>query len=134
MDAAPARAPRSLAKRLVFGSIPLLVLLGGLELIVRAFGLDQSCPNAYKDVGIWACDPILNVKLKPDLVPDGKPLNRAGFRTHEFGPKPPGVFRILALGDSCTFGIIATRDHPFSYIAEPYPQGLERLAAERLGP
>ena len=134
MDAAPARKPRSLAKRLVFAAIPLLLSLGALELGVRVLGLDQTCPNAYKEAGVWACDPILNFKLRPDLIAGGQPLNAAGFRTHEFGPKAPGVFRILTLGDSCTFGIIATPEQPFAYIPEPYPVRLERLAAERLGP
>lgn len=31
-------------------------------------------------------------------------FNRHGFRDREFGPRPPGVFRIVAVGDSFTFG------------------------------
>jgi lysophospholipase L1-like esterase len=131
MDAAPIRQPRSLAKRLVFACIPVLVLLGTLELVVRVLRLDQSCPSDYNKDAVWACDPVLNFKLKPGLIAGGKPVNRAGFRNREFTPKPPGVFRIVSLGDSCTFGIV-TREM-FEYIPEPYPQLLERLAAERIG-
>ena len=134
MDTARARKPRSLVKRLVFACIPLGVLLVTLELGVRVLRLDQDCPNRYSETGMWVCDPILNFKLSPNLMAGGRPLNRAGFRTHEFTPKVPGVFRVLSLGDSCTFGIIATEAQAFSYIPEPYPQRLERLVAERIGP
>ena len=134
MNAPSAQKPRSLARRLVFASIPLLVLLTALELGVRGLELDQDCPNSYSEAGMWACDPILNFKLRPDLIAGGKPLNRAGFRSREFTRKAPGVFRVLALGDSCTFGIIATEAQPVMYIPEPYPQRLERLVAERVGP
>jgi lysophospholipase L1-like esterase len=134
MPTAGAPKPRSLGKRLVFASIPLLVLLAALELGVRALRLDQDCPNSYSEGGMWACDPILNFKLRPDLIADGKPLNRAGFRSREFTRKAPGVFRVLSLGDSCTFGIVSSRAQGYEYIREPYPQRLERLVAERMGP
>jgi lysophospholipase L1-like esterase len=133
VDAARTRQPRSLGKRLAFASVPLLVLLLALELLVRGLGLDQTCPNSYNEAGVWTCDPILNFKLKPDLIAGGQPLNRAGFRSREFTDKAPGMFRVLSLGDSCTFGIIATETQPFAYIQEPYPQQLERLVAERIG-
>jgi len=134
MDTPGAQKPRSLAKRLVFASIPLGVLLTALELGVRGLELDQTCPNSYSEAGMWACDPILNFKLRPDLVAGGKPLNRAGFRSREFTRKAPGAFRVLSLGDSCTFGIVSTRAQGYEYVREPYPQRLERLAAERMGP
>jgi hypothetical protein len=127
-----ARQPRSLGKRLVFACIPLLVLLATLELVVRVLKLDQDCPSQHSGSALGACDPILNFKLRPDLIVDGKPLNRAGFRSREFTRKAAGVFRVLSLGDSCTFGMIA--DPTFRYIREPYPQLLERLVAERVGP
>jgi lysophospholipase L1-like esterase len=133
MDTASAQRPRSLAKRLVFASIPLLILLTALELGVRVLRLDQDCPNSFSEDKIWACDPILNFKLRPDLIVAYNPLNRAGFRSREFTRKPPGVFRVLSLGDSCTFGISATEVMP-RYILEPYPQRLERLVAERIAP
>ena len=36
----------------------------------------------------------------------GQPIhrNRLGFRSREIGPKPPGAFRIMVLGDSMTWG------------------------------
>lgn len=123
---------RSLGKRLAFACIPCLFLLGMAELAVRITGVGEGCPSRYGAGSVWTCDPILSFRLRPDLIADGKPLNRAGFRTHEFTPKRKGVFRVLALGDSCTFGIVTT--NMFQYIPEPYPQRLERLVAERIGP
>ncbi len=131
MCAPTLRQPRSLRKRIVFGCIPVLVLLLAMEAGVRVLRLDRDCSNGYSQSPLWACDPILTFQLKPDLVVRGKPLNRAGFRSREFTRKPPGVFRVLSLGDSCTYGIIATQ--VFEYIPEPYPQRLERLVAERAG-
>jgi lysophospholipase L1-like esterase len=131
---ADARPKPSFAKRIVFACIPVLALLAALELGVRLLGLHESCRNGFTNEVMWTCDPILNFKLKPDLLLDGEPLNRAGFRSREFDPKPEGVFRILSLGDSCTFGIISTPHRKLDYVPEPYPQRLERLAAERLGP
>lgn len=131
---ADAPANLSLAKRIVFASLPTLLLLAALELGIRAFGLHESCRNALSGEVLWECDPILGFRLDSELLVDGRPLNRAGFRSREFEPKPEGAFRILALGDSCTFGIISTPGRVLDYIPEPYPQRLERLAAERVGP
>ncbi len=39
--------------------------------------------------------------------------NRDGFRAHEFTPKPPGVTRIVTLGDSSTFGWGVGPDYTF---------------------
>jgi lysophospholipase L1-like esterase len=123
------RSVRTELRRHVFASVATLVLLVGLEGVVRLLDLDQSCRSDHD--GLWACDPILGFKLKPDLVVQGKPLNRAGFRSREFEPAQPGRFRVLTLGDSCTYGILFAEQ--FWHIPEPYPQRLERIAAERLG-
>ncbi len=122
----------STAKKIVFALIPVLVLLVAAEVVLRFTGLAERCSLPYRDSPLWACDPILVFRLKPWLSPGGKLLNHAGFRTHEFEPKKPGVYRILVLGDSTTFGMIAAPT--FEYIDEPYPERLERLVAERNGP
>lgn len=75
------------------------------------------------------CDPILGRKLDPGIQILGRRLNRAGFRGREFDPKQTGSFRILSLGDSCTFGVLAR-----GYVPLPYPRHLEWIAAERSGP
>ncbi len=127
-----AHPPLATGKKLLFASITLLMLLVFIDVAVRVGGVAETCRNAYRYSPLWSCDPILSFKLKEDLKPGGVPLNRAGFRTHEFTLKPTGVYRILSLGDSCTFGMIVTKS--FEYIPEPYPQRLEQLVAERAGP
>jgi lysophospholipase L1-like esterase len=121
-----------MGKRIVFASIPLLVLLGIAELVLRATDLAETCPNRFSASGIWVCDPILHFKLNPEILSTGERLNSDGFRGGEWGVKPPGVFRILALGDSCTFGLIARES--FGFVKQPYPIKLQRLVERRIGP
>jgi lysophospholipase L1-like esterase len=132
MDVRSGRVRLSVGKRLAFAMVPVLLIFLLLEVVIRVQGLAETCPNAYTGGSVWTCDPILHFKLRPDLIAGGQPLNHAGFRTHEFTPKAEGVYRVLSLGDSCTFGI--TTGTMFEYIPEPYPQRLEHLFAERVGP
>lgn len=53
-------------------------------------------------------------------------INAQGFRGKDFIPeKPPGTYRIIAMGESSTFGFYARDEHT-------YPATLERLFAERV--
>lgn len=124
------RVPGWLA-HLLLAVVPVTALLGAAELAVRATGAAESCPNRFTRSGIWACDPILQFKVDPSLEPNGQPLNSAGFRGPEFGPKRPGALRILALGDSCTFGYLV-RDR-IGFVSQPYPLRLQRLVDRRQG-
>ena len=122
----------STIRMLVYATLPTLVLLCLAEFTVRLTGAAQGCPG-YPDSFMWVCDPILYFKANPYQVINGHRLiNHAGFHSDEFGPKRAGTYRILVLGDSCTFGVIGRKDG--FYIAEPYPQRLQRMVAERLGP
>ncbi len=70
-------------------------------------------------------DPLLVYELKPGVYSHGAlVINSKGFRGREFTPLPaPGFVRILAIGDSCTFGTVATVS-----TGEPaYPERLETL-------
>lgn len=118
-------------KRIAFASIPLLLLAGMLELVLRATELAERCPNRFTDSQIWVCDPILHFKLNREMQPTGEPLNDEGFRGGEWRAKAPGVYRILALGDSCTFGLIAREK--FGFVKQPYPLKLQRLVERRIG-
>jgi len=123
----------STGRRMLFASIPFLVLLGLAEILVRVTHVAETCPNRFSSSTLWTCDPILQFKLSPDLDVLGGRLSSAGFRTHEFERKRAGVYRILALGDSCTFGQIL-RGESYGYMNNPYPLALEKLLADRVGP
>lgn len=111
--------------------IPMLIIFGLAEMLIRLTGAAESCPNPTA-FSITICDPVLYFKNNPLLpIPEGH-LNQANFRGREFLPKKPGVFRILSLGDSCTFGSAA--DDQGRYVDEPYPQVLERLIGQARGP
>jgi lysophospholipase L1-like esterase len=51
-------------------------------------------------------------------------INRAGLRGPEISPRPPGGLRVLALGDSFTFGVGAEQE-------ETYPARLEAMLKAR---
>ena len=124
---------RSVAAHLALVLAPLALLLVLAEVVVRATRANETCPNRFSNHPVWACDPILQFTLNPELDVLGQKLSSDGFRTHELAEKRPGVFRILALGDSCTFGQLQRGDR-YGYVANPYPLALEKLLADRLGP
>ena len=68
-------------------------------------------------------NPVLIYEYKPNHAgEEGFRINSAGFRDHEYPiNKPPGVYRVIALGDSTTAGLGVER------IADTYPKRLERL-------
>ena len=78
--------PLRIGKKVTFACILVLALLLITEVAVRLPGAGDRCPT-YQNSTLWACDPILYFKLNPELVVHGTPLNRAGFRSREFGPK-----------------------------------------------
>ncbi|HSD11168.1 MAG TPA: SGNH/GDSL hydrolase family protein [Candidatus Binatia bacterium] len=68
-------------------------------------------------------DPVLTFRNRRSAsFPDaGVEINSLGIRGPEIrDPKPPGVRRVLCLGDSCTFGAM-----------RPYPQILQTMLDER---
>ncbi len=117
-------------KNVTFSFLPLLLLVLSVELIVRWTGFAEDCKSPVR-AGTWACDPLLSFKNDPSMVVRGQPLNSDGFRGREFGPKKDGVLRILALGDSCTFGVVPA-DHGY-FVDRPYPELLEEEIARRFG-
>jgi hypothetical protein len=116
-------------KRIAFSLLPSLVLIAAVELTLRLTGAYDSCDSPVNRSRLLICDPILMFRVKPDFMffPDTAVLNDSGFRSpHRFGPKPPGTYRIITLGDSCTFGSIGA-----GFVSEPYPQRLEQLFVSR---
>ncbi|MCK6556430.1 SGNH/GDSL hydrolase family protein [Candidatus Binatia bacterium] len=134
MPEQPRRPTRRIWTNVLLAILPTLVLLLVAEAVLRWTGAAERCP-AFENSILWVCDPILGFKPNPGQAIDGQRLiNGAGFRSREFGPKRAGVYRILALGDSGTFGVISPgSEGKLAYVDEPYPQRLDRLLAERQG-
>jgi len=117
----------------------LLVLLGALELVLRARGYDPfgqmfaAAPRESReglDLGLMR---IVEDEVRVyELVPGAHgrawdadiAVNDHGFRDRDYAPrKPPGSYRIVALGDSATFGVKLPVD-------ALWPKALERSLAE----
>ena len=70
-------------------------------------------------------DPALGLRLKPGFKQGGIEINSLGFRGQEFPvQKGAGTFRIVAMGDSTTFGYGETS-------ASPYPVQLQIALDQR---
>lgn len=102
------RAPLPRRQRVAFivvaFGIATIVGLIGAELLLRAFSVVEYPP------GLMVLDPRRGWVLRPGLrghTPYAKDvaINSQGLRDREFAvPKPEGVYRILMIGDSLTFG------------------------------
>jgi lysophospholipase L1-like esterase len=120
-------------RRVVLAIAAPIVLLGGLEVGARAYGLRPTPPVS---IGFGAGDPALDLTTDdPDLLwrlvenhrdsgdSYGFPFstNSLGFRGKErSATKREGVLRILCLGDSTAFGNVTT-----------YPDELESVLSHR---
>lgn len=106
----------SASRRLLFALIALLMILGGAEIGLRLLGfhyqrnlsfMQFNFPNPRELHQIFEPDPKLLWRMRPGFTFGAGfgVLNREGFRGPEFiKEKPAGTYRIVALGDSVTFG------------------------------
>lgn len=100
MKRATTRSPLPL---LVASMVLSLVLA---EIIVRITGVGPSIQVVFEENYQLSDNPLLEYELRPNSSYDGVEINSAGFRDREYPKhKPPGVFRIAAIGDSVTFGL-----------------------------
>jgi hypothetical protein len=107
-----------------FGLIGLVWLVAGLvvaELVARRWPRPPD-PFAYIDA-----DPVLHHRLRPSYTANRRGvefrINALGLKDREYPPgKPPGVFRILMLGDSYTEGFGLP-------VEQAMPKQVERLLA-----
>lgn len=118
-------ARSTLSRRLLFSLVPVVVLLGGTELGLRAAGWpDTDGSFTHNDV-YWVTDPGLRSEAFPHpeesttfaVSTDGQGL-RAPLHAVD---RPGGTHRIMTLGCSTTFGWGVDDE-------ESYPAVLERLA------
>ena len=119
-----------LAKKWLFALVPLALLLASSEILIRWTGAAEVCPGG--DISpVLVCDPLLHFKINPKQVIYDEPINAAGFRGREFSAKRPNTFRILTLGDSCTFG--QAPPEYAHYIKMPYGRLLEKMIEAKHG-
>jgi len=147
----PGRIP--LRRRLLYALVIYLVflaILAAVEVTVRLTMRHVSSLDVFvstpqqrmqvadeKQSGIFTGDPLLLWRLRPNLdhvIWDFTLLstNAQGFRSdYPIGPKKPGVFRIICLGDSVTFGYrvpVVWPERPTAFEPNwlPYPMLLEK--------
>jgi lysophospholipase L1-like esterase len=127
MSGSPLR--RLLARLLLLGVSAAVSLLIA-ELAIR---LVRPQPVLVVSKGLYAPDPPRRYRLQPGFqgtitnrVEYDTPvsINREGLRGPEIEPRQPGTFRILALGDSFTFGVGASQE-------ETYPAQLQEILRSR---
>jgi lysophospholipase L1-like esterase len=118
-------APRLAMPRALVALAGSLLALASAELGVRWLDIGPGFQVVYREVYQLSDNPVLGYELRPG-APDGAGrINRAGFRDREFPrAKPAGVFRIVAIGDSVTFG---RPEEPL----ESWTKHLERAMNER---
>jgi lysophospholipase L1-like esterase len=105
-----------------------VVACAAVELGVRAFALAPPLPPRYTD---YVPDDVLPFRLAPNTVRRNRPWPSGDefefeFRTNSQGSrdvehafeKPPGVFRILGLGDSYTAGAGAPFEASYLHLLE----------------
>ncbi len=77
-------------------------------------------------------DPVLTYRLRPSsharLLESSFSINSLGFRGPEIPKDKGNAYRIVALGESTTFGITLSAED------QPWPERLEQLIRERLKP
>ena len=119
-------------KAVIFSIIPALVFFVLAETGLRMYVAYKAEKEAGKALPAPAqrneyqrLDPVLGYGLLPGYDKSGIRVNSLGFRGPEVAAsKPPGTLRIVALGDSTTFGL-AGEDCP-------YPAQLQRIITEML--
>jgi hypothetical protein len=111
----------------------LVAAIGGLalaEIIVRLLGIGPTFQVVYREILQLSDNPILRYELRAGAGDGVDPINSAGFRDREYAmAKTDGLFRIIAIGDSVTYGIPAPGASDKSW-----PKQLERLLNARSTP
>jgi lysophospholipase L1-like esterase len=125
----PSRLRRLAARLLLLGVSAAIGLLVA-ELAVR---LVRPQPVMLVSRGLYVPDPPRRYRLQTGFrgtvtnrveFDTRISINRQGLRGPEIGPKAPGAFRVLALGDSFTFGVGARE-------GETYPARLQEILRSR---
>jgi hypothetical protein len=112
--------------------VPLFAAAFALLVVEVGVAVLRPVPYAVEFNMYYEPDPVTGFRAKPNstgIYQNGYPANAnsRGHRDEEMAlPKPPGLFRILVLGDSFTVGANVTQE-------EAYPEVLETLLRARFG-
>lgn len=130
----PEAGKNSPIKLVLFSLLPLVVLIGAGELVLRAAGFQYSdtplAMMSMKDNPRGVFDGVMRWDNRDGvirMVKDTKQLwvPADSFEKHYSPMKPPGMVRIVALGDSCTAGCTNTD--------ASYPRLLEEILNQNGG-
>lgn len=112
---------RSKPALLLLVGLSLLAGLAAAEILVRVLGVGPEFYVVYAENYRFSEDPALGYELVPGSRDGNNVISRDGWRDKDYPlAKPPGVFRILVIGDSVPFGLMVPRD-------ETFPKQLEKL-------
>ncbi|MDP8223540.1 MAG: SGNH/GDSL hydrolase family protein [Candidatus Lernaella stagnicola] len=107
----------SRTRRLVYSLVALAAAWLALEIVVAATGLyKRPSERVFTDVYDAAYELLPGVRVPFGNAPIPEdPTNHAGFRGPEFSDtKPEGVFRVICVGDSTTFGVMVPEPETYA--------------------
>ena len=127
---------RGLAANLLLSVVSVAVVLGGMEIVLRFAGFQTRgtwsapCYQRVDDIGhlfVPGYQGSMYKGISSGWSDIPVRINAHGLRGPEFPlAKPPGVQRVLVLGDSCTFGYLLPEE-------DAYTSQLQHLLDERRG-
>ena len=99
--------------------------LGALEVWLRATSSREAAPTLQ---GLFAPDEVIGYRLRPgaQLVFATQQfrtdlrINAQGVRDADIGPKPPGEFRIVVIGDSMVLSIQSPSEQTFCHLLQQH--------------
>src|SRR5262249_29739819 len=119
------------AKKLLFSLITIVLFFGSLEILLRIVYRPHQPFRFYAphSRSVVERDSEIGYRLRPNFYGTAYAslvqTNSLGFRGPEFDPKNKKALRVVAVGDSCTFGFgVSDNNHT-------YPAQLYRLLNER---
>jgi hypothetical protein len=122
--------PERLMVKLALLGFGLVMSFGIGEAVVRIFRLGPNTNVVYRDNYRLSDNPRLQYELIPGSRDGQFKISAAGIRDKEYAlPKPPGVFRILVIGDSIVYGFGIPQSDP---ISEQMEELLQRQASPRV--